>query len=50
MNGLFLFLATFLAATIEGVEMAALLVGVGTARDGGRLFSAPLRASLCSLR
>jgi len=32
MNGLFLFLATFLAATIEGVEMAAILVGVGTAR------------------
>ena len=32
MNGLFLFLATFLAATIEGVEMAAILVGVGTTR------------------
>jgi uncharacterized membrane protein len=32
MNGLFLFLATFLAATIEGVEMAAIVVGVGTAR------------------
>ena len=32
MNGLFLFLATFLAATIEGVEMAAILVGVGIAR------------------
>jgi uncharacterized membrane protein len=32
MKGLFLFLATFLAATIEGVEMAAILVGVGTAR------------------
>jgi uncharacterized membrane protein len=32
MNGLFLFLAPFLAATIEGVEMAAILVGVGTAR------------------
>ena len=32
MNGLFLFLATFLAANIEGVEMAAILVGVGTAR------------------
>ena len=32
MNGLFLLLATFLAATIEGVEMAAILVGVGTAR------------------
>src|SRR5258706_4984494 len=32
MNGLFLFLATFLAATIEGVEMAAILVGVATAR------------------
>jgi Ca2+/H+ antiporter, TMEM165/GDT1 family len=32
MNGLFPFLATFLAATIEGVEMAAILVGVGTAR------------------
>src|SRR5579872_3498723 len=32
MNGLFLFLGTFLAATIEGVEMAAILVGVGTAR------------------
>ena len=32
MNGPFLFLATFLAATIEGVEMAAILVGVGAAR------------------
>jgi uncharacterized membrane protein len=32
MNGLFLFLGTFLAATIEGVEMAAILVGVGTTR------------------
>ncbi len=32
MNGLFLFLATFLAATIDGVEMAAILVGVATAR------------------
>jgi len=32
MKGLFLFLATFLAATIEGVEMAAIVVGVGTAR------------------
>jgi uncharacterized membrane protein len=32
MSGLFLFLATFLAATIEGLEMAAILVGVGTAR------------------
>jgi uncharacterized membrane protein len=32
MNGPFLFLATLLAATIEGVEMAAILVGVGTAR------------------
>jgi len=32
MNGLLLFLATFLAATIEGLEMAAILVGVGMAR------------------
>lgn len=32
MNGVFLILATFLAATIEGVEMAAILVGVGTTR------------------
>jgi uncharacterized membrane protein len=32
MNDLFLFLATFFAATIEGVERAAILVGVGTAR------------------
>jgi uncharacterized membrane protein len=32
MNGMFLILATFLAATIEGVEMAAILVGVGTTR------------------
>ena len=32
MNGLFLFFATFLAATIEGVEMTAILIGVGTAR------------------
>jgi hypothetical protein len=32
LNGPFLFLATFLAATIERVEMAAILVGVGTVR------------------
>src|ERR1700730_16628935 len=32
MNGMFLILATFLAATIEGVEMMAILVGVGTTR------------------
>ena len=31
MNGLFLFLSKFLGATIEGVEMAAILVGVGMA-------------------
>jgi len=32
MNGMFLVLATFLAATIEGVEMMAILVGVGATR------------------
>lgn len=32
MNGLFLIFATFLAATIEGVETMAILVGVGTTR------------------
>ncbi len=32
MNGMFLILATFLAATIEGVEMMAILVGVGATR------------------
>lgn len=32
MSGLFLLLATFLAATIEGVEMMAILVGVGATR------------------
>jgi len=32
MNGMFLILATFLAATIEGVEMMTILVGVGTTR------------------
>jgi len=32
MSGLFLILATFLAATIEGVEMMAILVGVGATR------------------
>jgi hypothetical protein len=36
MSGIFLVLATFLAATIEGVEMMAILVGVGTTR-GWRL-------------
>jgi len=43
MNGLLLFLATFLAATIEGVEIAAILVGVGTAR-GWRNNSLPTPA------
>jgi hypothetical protein len=53
MNGPFVFLATFLAATIEGVEMAAILVGVGTARGwrstvlgavaGFKLFSQPFQ-------
>jgi len=47
MNGLFLFLATFLAATIEGVEIAAILVGVGTARGWrSTLFGVP--CGLCS--
>jgi uncharacterized membrane protein len=32
MSGVFLVLATFLAATIEGVEMMAILVGVGATR------------------
>jgi len=32
MNGIFLILATFLAATIEGIEMMAILVGVGATR------------------
>src|SRR5947209_14218202 len=32
MNAVLLILATFLAATIEGVEMMAILVGVGTTR------------------
>jgi uncharacterized membrane protein len=32
MNEMFLILATFLAATIEGVEMMAILVGVGPTR------------------
>ena len=32
MNEVLLILATFLAATIEGVEMMAILVGVGTTR------------------
>src|SRR5258708_869481 len=32
MSGLFLVLATFLAAAIEGVEMIAILVGVGVTR------------------
>ena len=32
MNGMFLILATFLAAAIEGVEMMAILVGVGSTR------------------
>jgi uncharacterized membrane protein len=32
MSGMFLILATFLAATIEGVEMMAILVGEGAAR------------------
>ena len=32
MSGVFLVLATFLAAMIEGVEMMAILVGVGATR------------------
>jgi uncharacterized membrane protein len=48
MNGLFLFLATFLAATIEGVEMAAILVGVGTARGWRSTILGSLQALLFS--
>ena len=32
MSGMFLVIATFLAATIEGVDMMAILVGVGATR------------------
>jgi uncharacterized membrane protein len=32
MSGVFIVLATFLAATIEGVEMMAILIGVGATR------------------
>ena len=34
MKGLFLIFATFLAATVEGVEMAAILVGEASGRLG----------------
>ncbi|HEV3198836.1 MAG TPA: hypothetical protein VGZ73_13040 [Bryobacteraceae bacterium] len=37
MNEIFLILATFLAAAIEGIEMMAILVGVGATR-GRRSF------------
>jgi uncharacterized membrane protein len=44
MNGIFLILATFLAATIEGVAMMAILVGVGTTRGWQSALSGALLA------
>jgi hypothetical protein len=45
---MFLILATFLAATIEGVAMMAILVGVGRLAAGGPLSWVPQPASLFS--
>jgi hypothetical protein len=48
MNGMFLILATFLAATIEGVEMVAILVGMGATRGLRSRFFSSRRIDLCA--
>ena len=49
MSGTFPILATFLAASIEGVEMMAILVGVGATRGWRLRSSAPPLGSPFSL-